>query len=108
MMKITNHLEEISVYERRSDYFCADNPGITIIQDKVEFLHSKEKELYLTSGKFNKLIESIINNISFMIGTIMKYDKLCICSGASPIILKNDHPNIIGIRDLEVFLKFIK
>lgn len=37
----------------------------------------------------------------------MKYDKLCICSGASPIILKQGHPNIIGIRDLEVLFIYL-
>lgn len=49
-MKITNNLEEITVFERKSDYFCADNPGITIIEDKVLYVHSNEKELYLLSG----------------------------------------------------------
>ena len=30
----------------------------------------------------------------------MKYDKLCICSGAQPKTIAS-HPNVIGIRDLQ-------
>ena len=53
-MKITNNLEEITVYERKSDYFCSNNPGISLIIDQLIFLNSNQKELYLKSGKLKK------------------------------------------------------
>lgn len=50
MMKITNHLEEITVYERKSDFFQILYPNIEIIHDIVEYLQSSTKLIYLRSG----------------------------------------------------------
>jgi hypothetical protein len=51
-MKITNHLEEIAVYERKSDAFRLLNPHIEVIQDTVISLDPKLKIIALQSGSF--------------------------------------------------------
>lgn len=96
MMKITNHLEEISVFERKSDSFQLLYPNIEVVDDIVQYLDSSTKLIYLQSGELTCAIL-----ITFTAGESIKYDKVCVCSGASPQLLAK-HPNIIGIRDLEV------
>ena len=32
---------------------------------------------------------------------IIKYDKLCLCTGAQPLTLKKDNPFVISIRDTD-------
>ncbi len=55
-MKITNSLEEISVFERRSDYFKAENPGVTVLEDRVVYLQPEEKFIHLESGNLFNLL----------------------------------------------------
>jgi hypothetical protein len=104
-MKITNHLEEIAVYERKSDAFRLLNPHIEVIQDTVISLDPKLKIIALQSGSFLAPvlfhIPSSPLSCEHLEGLIIPYDKVCICSGASPLLFTK-HPNIIGIRDLEV------
>jgi thioredoxin reductase len=82
VMKITNHLEEVSVFERTADRFSLDNPGIRVIQGSV-----------LSIDTSNKIVRLKDDNIFI-------YEKLCICTGAQPKMIAS-HPNIIGIRDLQ-------
>jgi NADPH-dependent 2,4-dienoyl-CoA reductase/sulfur reductase-like enzyme len=82
VMKITNHLEELSVFERTADRFSLDNPGIRVIHGSI-----------LSIDTSNKIVR--LKDDSFFI-----YEKLCICTGAQPKMIAT-HPNIIGIRDLQ-------
>jgi NADH dehydrogenase FAD-containing subunit len=63
-MKITNHLEEISVYERRSDAFRLLNPHIEVIQDSVTSLDPKSKLISLHSGQLFEFLVIITPQIS--------------------------------------------
>lgn len=82
VMKITNHLEEVSVFERTADRFSMDNPRIRVIQGLV-----------LSIDTTNKIVRLKDNDI-------ISYEKLCICTGAQPKLIAS-HPNIIGLRDLQ-------
>ena len=83
VMKITKHLEEVSVFERKADFFKLDNPSIIC----------KEGVTVNSIDTINKLI--YLNN-----NDIIQYYKVCICTGATPKIIINN-PNVIGIRDIQ-------
>jgi hypothetical protein len=102
IMKITNSLEEIAVFERKSDYFKITYPDLEIIEDCVVSLQPSEQVVSLQSGQLFSIrnLCSLAYSI-LMTGKRLYYHKVCICSGAAPFLLKK-HPNIIGIRDLEV------
>ena len=34
-------------------------------------------------------------------GQLVKYKKLCICSGGAPKLIAENHPHVLGIRDTE-------
>jgi NADPH-dependent 2,4-dienoyl-CoA reductase/sulfur reductase-like enzyme len=89
VMKITNHLEEVSVFERTADRFSLDNPGIRVIHGSI-----------LSIDTSNKIIR--LKDDSFFI-----YEKLCICTGAQPKMIATN-PNIIGIRDLQSVTEMTK
>jgi len=83
VMKISKHLEEFSVFEKKADFFKLDNPNIKCIENiMVTHIDTTKKILYLNNND------------------IIEYWKLCICSGAIPKLI-TDHPNVIGIRDLQ-------
>jgi hypothetical protein len=50
IMKITNALEEITVFEKRSDFFKAENPTISILEAHVSSLNCSNRSLSLKSG----------------------------------------------------------
>eukprot|EP01038_Epipyxis_sp_PR26KG_P011956 gene11956-16004_t len=83
VMKITNHLEELQVFERTADCFKYSHPNINIIIDKVDNIDYKSKVILLKSGQF------------------IHYHKVCICTGGRPNMIISNHPLVIGIRDLE-------
>lgn len=102
-MKISDHLEEIAVYERRADFFKLDNPAINLIEDSVKAINTSERHVRLYSGMYfmcKDLVYSIC--VTYSSGQCIEYTKLCICTGATPSLLAQNHPNVIGIRDLEV------
>lgn len=82
LLKVTEHLEELSVFERTSSAFAFDNPGLTLIVGHVVQIDTAQKLIHLQ------------NNVHH------SYDAVCICAGARPKLIA-DHPNILGIRDLE-------
>jgi hypothetical protein len=89
VFRISEHLEEIKVRERSTASFKLDNPLITIINNSVTCLDTSNKIINLENG--DKIT----------------YDKLAICSGSRPNFLY-DHPNIIGIRDLQSVAELAK
>jgi NADH dehydrogenase FAD-containing subunit len=52
VMKISDHLEEIAVYERRADFFRLDNPAVHLIEDSVTAIDTSNKRIYLHSGMY--------------------------------------------------------
>jgi hypothetical protein len=52
IMKITNSLEEIAVFERKSDYFKMTYPELEIIEDLVVSLDPKTQAVSLQSGQY--------------------------------------------------------
>ena len=97
VMKITNSLEEISVFERRSEFFKIDNPNIRIIDASLVHINTCDSVLLLKNSQ-QVLVE-------------VGYDRLCLCTGAlpSPLLLplhstsgvSVPHPRLLVLRDLE-------
>eukprot|EP01040_Poterioochromonas_malhamensis_P012693 gene12694-13901_t len=82
IVRHSEFLEEIEVYEQTSESFQFDNPNIEVFKDFVNHLDTTNKRLILKGGK------------------IVYFEKLCLCTGVRPRLIA-EHPNIIGIRDLE-------
>lgn len=82
VMKVTENLEEVKVYECNSNHFSLDNPNITVIRGMVSRINVTGNTLYLQDG------------------ASVKFSKLCICTGARPKSVARS-PNVITIRDLE-------
>ena len=82
IMKLTNNLEEFSIFERRTDQFCMDNKNIEVIHAKLNGIDSIKKTLHLDND------------------TRVQYSKVCICTGSQPKTLAHNH-NVLCIRDLE-------
>lgn len=90
VMKVTNYVNEVTVYENSLSHFQLNNPNISIIKGKVVSLDYNSKSLTLQNGQ------------------IVEYDKICICTGGIPKLLLPNHPYVIGIRDLESIEHFIQ
>ena len=82
VLKMTEILEDLMVYEKKADCFQLDNPQIEIIERTVIDIDTESNCLLLDN--YQKLY----------------YEKLCICSGAKPRCIY-DHPDFITIRDTD-------
>ena len=74
VLKVTEVLESLAVYEKTADCFHLDNPRIEIIEGTVIDVDSEDSCLFLKNGEK------------------LHYEKLCICSGAKPRSIYA-HPN---------------
>ncbi len=84
IMKLTNNLEEISVFERSTDQFCMDNKNITVIKASVLGIDYENKQLHLNDGRS------------------LQYRQVCICTGSQPkTLFQTNHKNILTIRDMQ-------
>ncbi len=88
VMKISKHLEELAVYEKKTDCFQLENPGITVKHGVLKAIDATKKIIYTDDEQF-------------------AYTELCLCTGATPKLVTN-HPNVIGIRDLESVTELVK
>ena len=50
VMKISNNLEEIAVFERRADYFRMENPIVRLVEGNVSHIDTSNQFVTLTSG----------------------------------------------------------
>ena len=108
-VKITNHLHDLSIYERTAESFRMGNPSIKIVHGEVSSIDTISKVVHMNEGSKTFLFNtrndsnstlSRLNLSPTILGASICYDKLCICSGAQPkMIAAND--SIIGIRDLQ-------
>jgi hypothetical protein len=48
-MKLTSHLEEVSVFERAADRFCVDNPKVKIVHGQVSSIDTINKIVHIQS-----------------------------------------------------------
>ena len=85
--------------------------GKSLIQFDVEEKSSKSLiELFPSVSVINDIVQKvdIVNKqIETKTGTFIKYNKLCVCTGAKPKLIYN-HSRVLGIRDTESVETFIK
>lgn len=60
-MKITNHLEEVSVFERAADRFCLENPRIRIVHGQVSSIDTVNKIVFIDSKGKTTFAFSVLN-----------------------------------------------
>jgi len=90
LVPLTKLLASFSVEERPAEALSSSNPLLTVIQDYVTGLDSTSHSVTLKNGR------------------ILKYHKLCLCTGASPKVISCEAENVIGIRDTESVKEFQK
>lgn len=54
-MHVTAHLDELSVFERRSDYLTDIHPNVTVVISHVRNLDISKKILATIDGKYNPI-----------------------------------------------------
>lgn len=80
---LTKMLVEFSVEEKSYEDMSSLYPSLTVIIDPAVTINSTNHLLTTASG------------------TVIKYKKLCLCSGASPKIIADRNELVIGIRDTD-------
>lgn len=83
-------LFQFDIEERDTSSLTEKHNSVTVIQDTVSQVNTIEKILKTASGK------------------LIKYQKLCLCTGASPKIIAENNPYVIGIRDTESVTNFLE
>uniref|UniRef100_A0A1B6J7I9 Pyridine nucleotide-disulfide oxidoreductase domain-containing protein 1 n=1 Tax=Homalodisca liturata TaxID=320908 RepID=A0A1B6J7I9_9HEMI len=83
LVPITKMLASFDVEERSTDTLSRSNPNLNIIHDSVIGLNSS------------------LHTVLLKTGSVLKYKKICICSGAYPKLIPSENQNIIGIRDTD-------
>lgn len=86
---LTKLLTDFSVEERNPDSLAETCSSLTVINDNVVSIDYK-----------NKIVVTTNENIG--------YEKLCVCSGASPKLIDSKNPYVIGIRDTDSVHEFQK
>lgn len=82
IMKVTEVLEDLAVYEKRADRFQTENPNIIVLEKTVASVDTEKMTVTCTEG------------------SMLIYTSLCICSGASPRTLIH-HPRFLSLRDTQ-------
>lgn len=90
LVHLTKNLFKFDVEEKNAKTLSDANPLLTVIYDYVTGLNSTLHSVHLKTG------------------TVIRYKKLCLCSGATPKIIQNNNKNILGIRDTESVKDFEK
>jgi len=81
-------LEDLTVEEKSATELERRCPNVRVHQGKAARLNAVEKQVTLADGRH------------------LSYDKLCICTGATPKLVAEDNPHVIGIRDVESVVSF--
>eukprot|EP00941_MAST-03F_sp_MAST-3F-sp1_P005623 g5623.t1 len=81
VQKITANLDAFEVVECPLEKM--EESGVKVLRGFVTSLNVNDRQISLKDG------------------TTLKYDSVCLCTGARPRLLLDGHPNIIGIRDTE-------
>jgi hypothetical protein len=105
---VTEHLDELSVYERSTDSFLHENPRISITKCTVLGVDYESHKVFVRGESRAccscQQIPGYCDSTMFVAErgsasiSALPYDKLCLCVGARPKRIA-DHPSIIGLRD---------
>ena len=85
---LTKLLSSFSVMERDAGEWQQENTGVRLVKGIVTGV-DKLKKIVRVSG-----------------GRVVRYDKLCICTGGQPRVITRDNPWILGIRDTQSVIHF--
>ena len=88
--KVTKRLEDFDIIERPMFEFHSECPNVTVVNTSVSRLIPADKIVYTSDGNS------------------YKYEKLCICTGGTPKLIKESNPYVLGIRDTETVQIFQK
>lgn len=80
---LTKMLSEFRVEEKTCDYVSSKYPALHVVIDSAIRIDAERNRVIISSGR------------------VIEYEKLCICSGASPKIIQPQNEHIIGIRDTD-------
>lgn len=83
-------LETFDVEEKQISYLEQMYGNVTVLTAHMTSLKHEEKVVECKDGR------------------TVAYDKLCICTGAKPKLIGEDHPAVLGIRDMESIEEFQK
>ena len=81
-------LQEFEVEEKSATELERRCPNVRVIQGKAVGLNADDKSVVLADGR------------------VLAYDKLCVCTGATPKLVADDNPSVVGIRDVESVVAF--
>ncbi|KAG5884299.1 hypothetical protein JTB14_006307 [Gonioctena quinquepunctata] len=89
---ITKVLTSFDIEEINTDEFTSNHPNITIVHDTLSKINDEERSIETSQNR------------------LIKYQYLCICSGAEPKLIPqaSDFPQILGIRDTDSVEYFVK
>ncbi|CAB0020025.1 unnamed protein product [Nesidiocoris tenuis] len=85
---LTKMLSRFDVEEQPGRKVFESCPNVTVVHDTVTHLDHENNNLTLSSG------------------TVVKYGKLCVCTGARPKLIAPDNPHVLGIRDTDSVVEF--
>ncbi|XP_046469448.1 pyridine nucleotide-disulfide oxidoreductase domain-containing protein 1 [Neodiprion pinetum] len=88
IVPISQNLTQFDVEERNIVTLTEMHPSVSVVHDLVVRVDNE-----------NKLVET-------KSGQVIRYKKLCLCTGASPKLITENSPHVIGIRDTESVEKF--
>ncbi|XP_048358325.1 pyridine nucleotide-disulfide oxidoreductase domain-containing protein 1 isoform X2 [Sphaerodactylus townsendi] len=88
--QVSRTLEEFDVEEQASSVLERRYPNIRVVQSGVKQLKSNEHKIITEDGKE------------------YAYEKLCLCAGATPKLIVEGNPFVLGIRDTDSAVEFQK
>ncbi|XP_055938282.1 pyridine nucleotide-disulfide oxidoreductase domain-containing protein 1-like isoform X2 [Argiope bruennichi] len=88
--KISERLEEFDVEEETHAYLEKCHPNCKVINSSAIEINDERHEIHLSNRQ------------------IVRYKRLCICSGAVPKVIAKSSPFVLGIRDTETVEVFQK
>ena len=88
IVHLTKTLCQFDVKELEADKFADSHPTISMCQDTVTSVDIERRTVTTAAGKQ------------------IKYDKICLCTGASPKLIAEKNPFVLGIRDTESVKEF--
>jgi len=79
--QITKLITEFQVQEKTTEEWMKTNKGISVHKGELTTIDPDKKLAVLDTG------------------VTIRYGKVCLCTGARPNLISQDHPHVLGIRD---------
>ncbi|XP_063703133.1 pyridine nucleotide-disulfide oxidoreductase domain-containing protein 1 [Culicoides brevitarsis] len=86
--QVSKTLQKFDITEKEATSLSADT--VLVIHDRL--IRLETKSFKATTAK----------------GVIIKYEHICLCTGARPKLISTDNPHVIGIRDTDSVIEFQK